>query len=101
RIGQRTRRATLPTPGHGCHGKTAPAQVGHHLEVFLDELAAPSEQTYGAAAGPTRRRPADEPEARAVSRLELTGNSTARHRILSQRYKLHASASRSANHRQD
>src|SRR5690606_38503227 len=74
---------------HGCDRKAAPTQVRHDLEILLDELAASTQQAYGATPRATRRVPAHEPQPCAVPCLELTGNRASGHRILSQRYKLH------------
>jgi hypothetical protein len=40
RIGQRPGRTALSAPVHGGDRETAPTQIGNHLEVFLDVLAA-------------------------------------------------------------
>ena len=88
-IGQHAARAALAAPVHGGDAEAAPAQVGHHLEVLLDELAAALEQADGAALGTARRLPAREAQLELAGAVEISSGGAARHRILGKRDQIH------------
>ena len=91
RVGQHALRAALAAPVHRRHRKSAPAQVGDDLEVFLDELGAAAEQADRAPPRRARRIPAREPELGPVVAAERSDRNAARNRILGKRHQLHGS----------
>ena len=72
RIPGQPARAALPAPIEHRHGKAAPAQLAHHLEIFLDELGAAGKDADRAAPLAQHRLPAGEAQAQALAHLDIS-----------------------------
>ena len=89
-VGKHPARAPLAAPVHSSHGKAAPAQVGHHLEILLDELAPALKQADRAFTRPAGGIPARKAQGQLVVPLEGAGHGAAGNRVLGQRDQVHA-----------